>query len=88
MTQNEHLHAICCRPEVASDVISCENAKTVEGYALLYFAVASSSSFGDIQRNHFVTAESEADINDSIKRKRIRISLKNAFAFHSINDSE
>ena len=49
MTQNEHVYAICCRPEVAGDVISGENAKTVEGYAVLNFEVASLCSFRDIQ---------------------------------------
>ena len=38
------------------------------------FEVPGSNSFRDIQKNHFVTAE--ADIDDSIKRKRIRVSLK------------
>ena len=37
MTPNEHVYAICCLPEVAGDVISCENVKTVEGYAVLNF---------------------------------------------------
>ena len=32
MTQNEHVYAICCRPEVARDVISGENVKTIKGY--------------------------------------------------------
>ena len=40
-----HVYAICCRPEVASDVISGENAKTIEGYAVLNFEIASLSSF-------------------------------------------
>ena len=38
------------------------------------------NSFRDIKKNHFVTAEAaavvEADIDDNIKRKRIRVSLK------------
>ena len=38
------------------------------------FEVAISNSFRDIQKNYFVTAE--ADIDDTIKRKRIRVSLK------------
>ena len=66
MNQNEHVYAIYCRPEVVGDVISSENVKTMEGYAVLNFEVASSSSFRDIPKNHFMTAE-EADINDSIK---------------------
>ena len=75
MTQNEHVYAICCRQEVAGDVISGENVKTIEGYAVVNFEVTSFSSFQDI-KNHFVTA-TEADIDDSIKRKRVHVSLKN-----------
>ena len=41
MTQNEHVYEICCRLEVADDVISGENVKTVEGQAVLNFEVAS-----------------------------------------------
>ena len=37
MTQHERVYAICCRPEVAGDVISGENVKTIERYALLNF---------------------------------------------------
>ena len=44
MTHNEHLRAICCRSEVAGDVISGENVTTVEGYAVLNFEVASFST--------------------------------------------
>ena len=40
MTPNEHVYAICCRPEVAGDSISSENVKTIEGYAVLNFEVA------------------------------------------------
>ena len=50
MTKNEHVYAICYRLEVAGDVISGENFRTVEGYALLYFEVANFSSFRDIQK--------------------------------------
>ena len=48
MIKNGHAYAICCRHEVASDVISSENVKTIEGYALLNFEVASFSSLRDI----------------------------------------
>ena len=41
MTQNEHIYAICCRLEVVGDVISGENLKTIEGYVVLNFRVAS-----------------------------------------------
>ena len=40
LAQNEHVYAIFCRPEVAGEVISGENVKTVEGYAVLHFAAA------------------------------------------------
>ena len=77
MVQNEHVNAICSRPEVDGDVISGENVKTIEGYALLNFEVASFSGFRDIKKkNNFVTADSAAaDTDDSIKRKGIRVSL-------------
>ena len=35
MTPNEHVYVICCRPKLAGDVISGENGKTIEGYAVL-----------------------------------------------------
>ena len=73
------MHAICCRPEVASDVISGRSVKTIERYAVLNREVASFNSFRDISQNHFVTAAdtaTEADIDESIKRKRIRVSFK------------
>ena len=74
--QNEYVYAIWCLPEEAGDVFSGENVKTIEGYAVInLFEGASFSSFRDI-KNHFVTA-AEADIDDSIKQKRIRVSLKN-----------
>ena len=43
---------------------------------MLNFEVTSFCSFLDIKKNHFVTAEAAADLDDSIKRKRIRVSLK------------
>ena len=77
MTKNEHIYAICCRPEVAGDDISRENVNTIGGYALFNVEVANSSSFRDI-KNHLGTAEAAAaDINDSINPKSIFISLKN-----------
>ena len=79
MAQNEHVYAICCPPEAAGEAISSENVKTIEGYVVLNFEVASFRSFRDIKKIHFVTAK--ADIDDSIKRKRIRISLKNEKLF-------
>ena len=49
MTQNEDVYAICCRPEVAFDVISGANVKTSERYAVLNLDIASIRSF---QENH------------------------------------
>ena len=45
-------------------------------YVVLNFEVASCSNFRDIQTNHIVTMAA-VDIDDRIKRKRIRLSLKN-----------
>ena len=64
MTQSEHVYGICCRLEIGGDVISGEDVKTIEAYAVLNFKVASSNSFQDIKKN-FVTVE--ADIDDNIK---------------------
>ena len=88
MTQNLHVYAICCRPEVGGEVISGGKIRTIEGYAVLNFEVAIFSSFRDIQnKSFFVTAAAaagEADIDDGIKRKRIRVSLKTSDSFHFI----
>ena len=72
MTQNGHVYAICCRPEVDCDVISWLH---VVGYVVANSEVASSSSFRDsvLKKNHFAT---EADIDNGTKRKRIRVSPK------------
>ena len=37
MTQNWHIYAICCWPEVAGDVTSGRNLKTIEGYMVAQF---------------------------------------------------
>ena len=47
-TQNEHVYAICCRLAVDCDVISGQNLKTVEGYVVVNFEIASSLNFKDI----------------------------------------
>ena len=73
MTQNEYVYAICCRPEGAGDGISGGIVKTIKGYAVLNFEVTSFCNFSGIQNYHFVTAA--ADIDDSIKRNRFRLSL-------------
>ena len=72
MTKHLQVCTICCRPEVVYDVISGRNVKTIERYVVVNFEVASSNSFRNIKKNHFVTAEAvaAADIDDSIKRKR------------------
>ena len=75
MTRHEHLYAICCQPEAAGGVISGRNAYTMKGYGAQNFEVASSCSFRDISKNHFVMA-AESDIDDSIRRKRFGVSLK------------
>ena len=48
MTQNEHVYAICCRPEVAGGIIYGQNGKAIKGYVMVNFQVASFSSFYDI----------------------------------------
>ena len=44
MTRNEHVYAIYCRMEVAGDVMSGENVKATDGYAVLNFEAHSISS--------------------------------------------
>ena len=51
MTLNEHVYTICCRPEVAGDVISGETVKTIESYIVLNFEVASFSNFRHIKKS-------------------------------------
>ena len=53
MSQNLHDYGICCRLEAAGDVISGENLKTVDGYAVLNVEVASFSNFRDIPKKSF-----------------------------------
>ena len=62
MTQNEHVYVICCRQEVAGDVISDENVKTTEGkgQALLNFEAASISSFQENQSQPFAQCVDDA----------------------------
>ena len=72
-----NVSAICCQLEVAGDIFG-ENVKNIEGYAVLNFEVACSVVSEIFKTNQFVTAEAEwADIDDSIKRKRIHVSLNN-----------
>ena len=46
---------------------------------MVNFEVAGSSSYREIPKNHFVMAA--ADIDDSIKRKRIRTSFKKSLRY-------
>ena len=56
MTQIEHVYAIGCWPEIAGDVISGENVKTIEGYVVLKvnYEAVSISSFQANQDQPFV----------------------------------
>ena len=53
MTPNEYVYAIYFRPEVAGDVISGANVKTVKGYGLLNFEIAILRSFRENQNKPF-----------------------------------
>ena len=66
MAQNEQVYAICCRLEVASDVISVENVKTIEGYAVLNFEVASFSIVSQIlKKKNFMTTAASVNLVSS-----------------------
>ena len=60
------------------------------GYVVVHFEVASSSSFQDIPRKSFGDGggggTAAVDIDDSIKRKRIRVSLKKCLQISSGGD--
>ena len=56
-TKNEHVCAICCRLEVDDDVISSENIKTTQGYAVVNFECGSFSTFRDFPKRSFCDAE-------------------------------
>ena len=53
LTQNEYVCVIYCRLEVDGDVVSNENVKTVEGYAVLNFEAVNFSSFRENQIQPF-----------------------------------
>ena len=53
MAQNEQVYTICCWLEVDGDVISGENVRTIEDYAVLNFEVSEFSSFPDIPKKSF-----------------------------------
>ena len=65
MTQNGHVYAICCQPAVDDDVISGRNVKAIEGYIVVNFEVASSSSFQDFPKWLFCVGE-VGDGSDSV----------------------
>ena len=64
MTQNEHIYAICCRSEVAGDVISGENVKTTKGYAVLYSEVTSFSTFRYIKQGNHHNGDQAARLDE------------------------
>ena len=66
MTQNEHVYTICFRSEVAGDVISDENIKSVEGYDKLAFEAAIISSFREIKISHQVEFRKNRSCADPI----------------------
>ena len=74
LTQNEYVYAICCRLEVAGDVIYGEYVKTIEDYAVLNFEVASFNSFQDIFKKIISRRRWTSMIALS---ERIRVLLKN-----------
>ena len=57
VAQNEHLHAICGRLEVAGDVISGLNVKTIDGWRLVTFEIAGLSNFREKLKNSFCDGE-------------------------------
>ena len=73
MTQNLYVCTICFRTEVVYDVVSGRNVKTIESYPVINFEVASSIVSEIFKTNHFVTSAA-ADIDDSIKPNRFRVS--------------
>ena len=61
LMHHKRAYAIFCRPEVAGDVISSANAKTMKGYAAVSFKAASISSFRKkIKTSHFRNASTTA----------------------------
>ena len=54
MTENENVYAIFCRPEVAGEVISGGNVKTLMGYVVLNLEAVSFSRFRANQNQPFV----------------------------------
>ena len=52
VTQNEHLYAICCRPEEVDDVIYCDDAETFQKYVCINLSVVGAiSSFRSSPEN-------------------------------------
>ena len=71
MTQNERLYEICCRPEVDDDVISGRNVKTIEGYIVVNFEVASFSSFRDFSKRFYCDGDSSGGVNAICSRPKV-----------------
>ena len=53
MTQSLHVYTICFQPQVVYDVISGRNVKTIDGYPVVIFELASSNGFRDIPKKSF-----------------------------------
>ena len=60
MTKNEHVYATCCPPEVAGDVISGENVRTMA--IVSNFEAASLSSFRENQSQPFAYCVDDGSI--------------------------
>ena len=63
MTQNRHICAICCRPEVDCGDISGRNVRTIVVYILVNLEIASSSRFQDNREQIFPDEEVGGGIN-------------------------
>ena len=55
MTNNGHIYAICCRPDVADDVVCVGWMWTIEGYEAANSEIGSSSRFRDITNKVITT---------------------------------
>ena len=79
-TKNEHVYAIFCQPEVAGDVISGGNVKTIEGKLAVNFEVASFNSFRDIKTrrptNWWGSAKRDITYPTAVPLRRVRFLAK------------
>ena len=84
MTQNVHVFAICCRPEIDNDVLSGVDVDNVGVDVHIKFGDPRSNRFQDIRGANFVTYErtnertNERKLAYSNRAKRNRVSPKNA----------